>query len=119
MNTKEIGRAGEEKAVQWLIQNNFKIISRNFYKRGFEIDIIAEDPKGTIRFVEVKTIVDGEIEDAFVSLEARNMRRYFNGVEAFLCENPIYRYREMAMDALVIKGNDISHYENITSGLVL
>jgi len=119
MNTKEIGRAGEEKAVQWLIQNNFKIIDRNFSKRGFEIDIIAEDANGILRFVEVKTIVDGEVEDAFVSLEARNMRRYFNGVEAFICERPIYKDRQMAMDVMVLKSDTVSLYTNITGDLVI
>ncbi len=49
----ELGRWAEEKAVQYLRQNNFKIIQQNWRTRWCEIDIIAQ--KGTsVYFVEVK-----------------------------------------------------------------
>ncbi len=48
------GSRGEEIATQYLKDNGYKIITRNFRIRGGEIDIIAEDA-GVLAFVEVKT----------------------------------------------------------------
>lgn len=52
---QERGKIGEELAVQYLIQHNYKIIDRNFYGRKGEIDIIAKDlEKKEFVFIEVK-----------------------------------------------------------------
>ncbi len=51
-----LGQLGEEKACNYLEQNNYKIIERNFRCRQGEIDIIAKDlSKNELVFVEVKT----------------------------------------------------------------
>jgi len=50
----EIGRNGEDKAVEYLKNKGFRIIERNWFYRQKEIDIIAMD-KDTLVFVEVKT----------------------------------------------------------------
>ena len=41
MNTKITGNAGEEKAAQYLINQGYSIIGRNFRTKGGEVDIIA------------------------------------------------------------------------------
>lgn len=51
---KELGKIGEELAVEYLEKNKYQIIKRNFYCRQGEIDIIAKD-KEEIVFIEVKT----------------------------------------------------------------
>jgi len=119
MNTREIGNRGEEKAAGWLLSEGFNIIDRNFRKRGFEIDIIAVDVKNVLRFIEVKTVEHGEMPDAFLSVENRNIARYFAAADVFICENPKYAGLEMGMDVLVVHGDKITRYENVTSGLVL
>ena len=54
VNTREKGNIGEDKAVEFLIKNNYQIVTRNFYSRFGEIDIIAK--KGDIlHFIEVKS----------------------------------------------------------------
>lgn len=50
---KTFGRHGEELAVDYLKQQGYKILQRNFRTNLGEMDIIAED-KDTICFVEVK-----------------------------------------------------------------
>lgn len=49
-----IGAEGEAVAANYLEQNGYRILTRNFRTRSGEIDIIAENNK-TIIFVEVKT----------------------------------------------------------------
>lgn len=50
----ETGKIGEDLAVRYLQQRNYKIIERNFECRQGEIDIIAID-KNELVFIEVKT----------------------------------------------------------------
>jgi len=53
MSTNEIGKHGEDIAVNFLRKNRYLILGRNFFCRWGEIDIIALKD-GEIRFVEVK-----------------------------------------------------------------
>lgn len=51
---QEIGKLGEDIAVNYLKQKGYKILDRNFECRQGELDIIALDKKEIV-FVEVKT----------------------------------------------------------------
>lgn len=60
--SKELGMLGEQAASDFLEQEGWEILARNFTTRGGEIDIIAEKltggpgrPRRTIAIVEVKT----------------------------------------------------------------
>ena len=54
MSTISAGNDGEYLACQYLKQNGYKILERNFRIRGGEIDIVAQDGSLLV-FVEVKT----------------------------------------------------------------
>ena len=51
--TRQIGRQGENAACDWLKQNGYTVICRNYTSPHGEIDIIAENEKYIV-FVEVK-----------------------------------------------------------------
>lgn len=51
---KNLGDFGEDAAENYLRENKFEILERNFLVRGGEIDIIAMDGE-TLVFAEVKT----------------------------------------------------------------
>ena len=57
MNTRVVGRRGEDIAAEYLSKHKYKIIDRNFSCRFGEIDIVALDGK-TIVFAEVKARKD-------------------------------------------------------------
>jgi len=54
IKSKELGRRGEEIAVNFLKNQGYKIIERNYRCRRGEIDIIAQDNEEVV-FIEVKT----------------------------------------------------------------
>ncbi len=56
----QLGQLGENIALEYLVDNKYKIIERNFRQKWGEIDIIAKAPDKTLVFVEVKTVRDVE-----------------------------------------------------------
>lgn len=54
MNTKILGKFGEEYTYQYLCRKGYKILDTNFRTKMGEIDLIAQDGK-TLCFIEVKT----------------------------------------------------------------
>jgi putative endonuclease len=55
MKNKEIGKIGEDIAVEYLIKKGMSIIIRNYREKFGEIDIVARSRDNTILFIEVKT----------------------------------------------------------------
>jgi putative endonuclease len=54
-HTRKKGRDGEDEAADYLLNQGYSIVSRNYQTRYGELDCIAEDPNGTLVFVEVKS----------------------------------------------------------------
>lgn len=54
MEKKELGKKGEELALQFLKKKGYRILEKNYICRLGEIDLIAQE-KDTLAFVEVKT----------------------------------------------------------------
>lgn len=52
---KFLGQVGEEIAIEYLKENNYKILEKNYKRPWGEIDIIAQKDKKII-FFEVKTL---------------------------------------------------------------
>ena len=53
MNTRKIGKTGEDMAVRYLKKHGYKILQRNYTAPHGEIDVIAKDGDYVV-FVEVK-----------------------------------------------------------------
>ncbi|MCB4791740.1 MAG: YraN family protein [Elusimicrobia bacterium] len=52
-NKRALGNLGEEKAVQYLTKNKYKILERNYRSNFGEVDIIAKENEDLV-FIEVK-----------------------------------------------------------------
>ena len=75
MNTRELGRAGEQMAEKYLVeQKHARILARNFTVRGGEIDLVAEID-GVIAFVEVKLRTRGDAHEAIGYTKQKRLSR--------------------------------------------
>ncbi len=54
MVKKMLGLCGEQKALEFLVQNGYSLVEQNYSSRFGEIDLIVKDDKYIV-FVEVKT----------------------------------------------------------------
>ncbi|MCR5605516.1 MAG: YraN family protein [Treponema sp.] len=100
-STKKVGNAGEDKAVDYLKANGYKIVARNWQKRGGEIDIIAEQGEVLV-FVEVKTLPSGNIEMLAHELNIRKQKRILETSKRFLQNNRQYNDSIIRFDVLVV-----------------
>ncbi len=130
MNTNEpqgatrtvVGRRGEELACQYLAQNGFTLLHRNYRSAHQEIDIIARDDT-TLIFVEVKTrsctaeqlsssLRYGRPARAVTADKQKNLT---NAARAYLREHPIsgYRMRFDVIEVYIKRGTDGSQPTDI------
>lgn len=52
---QKIGQIGEDCACEWLKNNGYSVVDRNYLKKWGEIDIVAKKG-GILHFVEVKSV---------------------------------------------------------------
>lgn len=91
-----IGRLGEKIAIDYLLQNNYQIIKKNFTCRWGEIDIIAKKDN-ILYFLEVKTrttLKYGSPEESVNYFKLNSLKRAIN---FFLKKNKIKDKMKLAI----------------------
>jgi len=80
-----LGKAGEEAAVQFLRQQGYHILERNYRCRFGEIDLIARDGR-MLAFVEVKTRRSQKYGPAAAAVTAQKQRHLIKASQAYLIQ---------------------------------
>lgn len=73
----ELGRRGEDAAVDFLKRKGYKVLERNYRNKLGEIDVIAKD-SNTLCFIEVKTRTNfkfGYPQEAITTFKQRKINR--------------------------------------------
>ena len=83
MNTTAIGRQGEQLAADWLFQQGFAVLERNWKTRWCEIDIIASKDN-VIYFVEVKYRATDSYGDGFAYITTKKQRQMAFAAQAWM-----------------------------------
>lgn len=79
----DLGQAGEAHAVQYLTQKGYHILGRNWRCPHGEIDIIAQDQRGEVAFVEVKTR-RRSAESGWEAITPKKRQRMIDSAYAYL-----------------------------------
>lgn len=117
ISSKEIGKIGENLAVEHLKHRNYKILERNYKKRWLgEIDIIAQK-SGILIFVEVKALIKSKNlpED---SINYFKKQKLIKTAKFYLMEKKISSNIKWQIDVIAIdldeegKLLDLRHIEN-------
>jgi putative endonuclease len=97
--TQIIGAAGENAAEEWLVEEGFEIVARNWRRGRYELDIVARRGD-TIHFVEVKSRAEGGLTSPEEALTPAKQRAFRLAVQAWLAANPTDREPQMDLIAV-------------------
>ncbi|MGM0508337.1 MAG: YraN family protein [Fusobacteriota bacterium] len=114
-NTRDIGKKGENKAKNYLQKKGFEILEENFYGKYGEIDLIIQDEKSTVIFVEVKyrkTKKYGLSQE--VITRKKKKRMYLTALE-YINKKNINDYN-LRFDLIAINNTKITWIKNIIWG---
>ena len=104
-STRRKGAEGEDLAEEYLIQQGYEIIKRNFtFGKVGEIDIVAKD-KNEIVFVEVKTKTKDEYGDPLDRITPQKQKKLKIVAKGYFYVNGIYEH-DCRFDAITI---DLTH----------
>ena len=101
--TKELGNAGEQAAVDFLVTKGFIIRERNWKLNHLEVDIIAEK-NGVFHFVEVKT--RAYKSNKYNPVYAVNLTKQRNIINAARGYCQYYQYKDWGtqFDVIIVYG---------------
>ena len=115
ISTFKIGGRGEDIAMQWLREQGYLIVERNWRIGHYEIDIIAQH-YDTIHFVEVKTRNVGGWQSAYDSIDDMKIRSLRRGAMAFCAIRGInlnLQFDLIAVNVDNLGNHTIEYTENI------
>ncbi|GLJ60003.1 MULTISPECIES: YraN family protein [Microbacterium] len=114
----DLGRAGEERAAQYLSSIGYEILDRNWRCADGEIDIVA--CRGTrLAVVEVKTRTGTAFGHPLEAVDRRKLRRLWRLAAAWTRAHPgALLGRSLRIDAVAIVGADpgtgaLEHLEDL------
>lgn len=82
----ELGKKGEDLAVEFLLKKGYKIVNRNFVYQKAEVDIIARKDN-ILAIVEVKTRSTPDFGNPQEFLKARQIQRLIKAVDHFVTDH--------------------------------
>lgn len=109
----DLGKKGEDLAVDFLLKNRYDIIARNYVYQKAEVDIIAQRAD-TLAIVEVKTRSSIDFGNPQDFLKPKQIQRIIKAVDQFVTSNKLDV--EVRFDIIAIVKKDgrfkVEHLEN-------
>lgn len=112
---KQTGDLGEKLAKKFLQKRKYNILAENFYIKGGEIDLVAEDNQSDeLVFIEVKARSSNQYGWPEWAVSSTKNHRIWRAAQKYLQVNKIpltYNYR---FDIIAVELNFISQHAKIT-----
>lgn len=90
-NNKTFGAFGENLAADWLTENGYRVLDRNFSCRAGEIDIIAMQ-SDTVVFIEVKTRSSNRFGQPSEAVSTSKQRKLVKTALYYMQKNKLLEY---------------------------
>ena len=110
-NRHKTGKIGEQKALDFLMENNYEILFSNWRFQRCEIDIVAKKNNELI-FVEVKTRTSSLLsEENIISISQQ--KRIINAADHFIKQNELdYNIRfDMIFVEISLNSFKLTHFK--------
>jgi putative endonuclease len=113
--TKSVGELGENLAAEYLSQQGYIILTRNWLSRLGELDIVARSPDGVVVIAEVKTRRASDA-DPLESITPRKRRILTSTAQVYLAQNQLndenWRIDIIAVTYSSGRAPHIEHYQD-------
>ncbi len=107
---KMLGRAGEDQAADYLAEQGYRVLERNYSTRSGEIDLIALH-QGEVVFVEVKTRTSDAFGPPELAVDPRKQSRMVKAALAYIKYKKLHQM-PCRFDVVAIAGKKISIIRN-------
>ncbi len=100
------GALGENIATNYLIENGFVILERNWRYKHCEVDIICQK-NNSLHFIEVKTRLTNQFGNPEESINEKKMNALKKAAEEYLTQNPACCLLQFDVIAIKLNGEKI------------
>ena len=114
LNTREIGNKYEDKSVETLVREAYKILERNYQNRFCEIDIIAEKNKEIV-FIEVKYRKTNKFGYGYEAVDRRKIMKILKLANYYI-QSKKYQDYKIRFDCMSYLGNELDWIKDIVWG---
>lgn len=122
MNT--LGQQAEDDALAHLKKKQLRLLDRNFHTRWGELDLVMEDPRGTIVFVEVKARIASPVGSSLEQINAEKLLRLRRAIALYVHQHRLDN-RPLRLDGVgieygvdratgILSVQQIEHVEDLT-----
>lgn len=109
----ELGKKGEQLAVDFLLKNDYKILEKNYRYLKAEVDIIAQK-KNTLTAIEVKTRTSNYFGNPEEFVNPKKIKLLISAIDNYVVERDLDV--EVRFDIIAIinnkKGTKIEHLKD-------
>lgn len=95
----ELGRRGEDVALEYLQGCGLHLVQRNWRAGHLEVDLIMEDTR-TLRIVEVKTLNAGDGFDPSDNVTREKRLKLIRAAKAYYAQHPTFK--EIKFDVVTV-----------------
>ena len=116
MNNRAVGTTFEQKAADFLRNNGYQIVDKNFRCKIGEIDLIARNEE-YLCFVEVKYRSSTAKGFPAEAINLNKIRKITRTAQFYMLSHKISQDSPCRFDAVVILGDEISLIKNAFDGI--
>ena len=84
MNRAQTGQRGEAAAAKFYLDQGCKLLAHNFRTRMGELDLVVQEPDGTVVICEVTTRAKGSLTSPAQAVDGPKQRRLIRAAQVYL-----------------------------------